>query len=203
MPRAPREQTLGTWGLLTTTVTPEVTRGLPHLEYARAKLVATEAEANQLVLERDYHQAQRQEATRKLQIALEEGNRTAHALRLGLGNISVRRTKRSPPSGCSPFAAASAPRRRPLPTTPRGMPATRPHNLPASRPTDRPARPACPASSTSRDAGKASFPPYRATPEPYRETKDGGKDTFPPYREASDRYREPRIEGKELSLLTA
>jgi hypothetical protein len=84
MPRTRREQTLGTWGRLTTTVTPEVTRGLPHLEYARAKLVATEAEANQLVMERDYHQAQKQEATRKLQIALEDGRRTAHALRLGL-----------------------------------------------------------------------------------------------------------------------
>jgi hypothetical protein len=84
MPRTPRDHTLGTWGTLTTTVTPEVTRGLPHLEWARAKLVATEAEAQQLVVERDYYQAQKQEATRKLQIALEEGNRTAHALRLGL-----------------------------------------------------------------------------------------------------------------------
>jgi hypothetical protein len=84
MPRAPREQTLGTWGTLTTMVTPEVTRGLPHLEHARVKLVATEAEANQLIMERDYHQAQKQEATRKLQIALEDGNRTANALRVGL-----------------------------------------------------------------------------------------------------------------------
>jgi hypothetical protein len=84
MPRTPRDHTFGTWGTLTTTVTPEVTQGLPHLEYVRAKLVATEAEANQLVMERDYHQAQKQEATRKLQIALEDGRRTAHALRVGL-----------------------------------------------------------------------------------------------------------------------
>ncbi|HSS75261.1 MAG TPA: hypothetical protein VLV54_00820 [Thermoanaerobaculia bacterium] len=84
MPRTRRDHTFGTWGTLTTTVTPEVTRGLPHLEWIRAKLVATETEANELVIERDYHQAQKQEATRKLQIALEEGRRTAHALRLGL-----------------------------------------------------------------------------------------------------------------------
>ena len=84
MPRTPRDHTLGTWGTLTTTVTPEVTAGHPHLEWARAKLVATEAEAKQLVLERDYHQAQKQEATRKLQVALEDGRRTAHGLQVGL-----------------------------------------------------------------------------------------------------------------------
>jgi hypothetical protein len=84
MPRTRREHTFVTWGTLTTTVTPEVTRGLPHLEYLRAKLVATEAEANQLMVELDYHQAQKQEATRKLQVALEDGRRTAHGLRVGL-----------------------------------------------------------------------------------------------------------------------
>jgi hypothetical protein len=84
MPRTPRDHTLGTWGTLTTTVTPEVTRGIPHLEWARAKLVATEAEANQFILERDYHQAQKQEATRKLQIALDDGRRTANTLKIGL-----------------------------------------------------------------------------------------------------------------------
>jgi len=84
MPRTRRDHTLGTWGTLTTTVTPEVTQGLPHLEVLRVKLVATEAEANQLIIERDYHQAQKQEATRKLQAALEDGRRTAHGLRVGL-----------------------------------------------------------------------------------------------------------------------
>ena len=99
MPRTRREHTFGTWGKLTTTVTPEVTRGLPHLEYLRAKLVATEAEASQLVVERDYHQAQKQEATRKLQVALEDGAGPRTACKSGSGNISARRTKRSPPSG--------------------------------------------------------------------------------------------------------
>ena len=66
MPRTPRDHTMGTWGTLTTTVTPEVTRGLPHLEWARVKLVATEEEAGRLVVVRDYHQAQKQEATRIL-----------------------------------------------------------------------------------------------------------------------------------------
>jgi len=84
MPRTPRDHTIGTWGTLTTTVTPEVTLGLPHLEWARVKLAATEEEAGRLVVVRDYHQAQKQEATRKLQILLEEGRRTAHSLRLGL-----------------------------------------------------------------------------------------------------------------------
>jgi hypothetical protein len=84
MPRTPREHTLGTWGTLTTTVTPEVTQGLPHLEVLRVKLVETEAEADKLIMERDYHRAQKQEATRKLQAALEDGRRTAHALKVGL-----------------------------------------------------------------------------------------------------------------------
>lgn len=84
MPRTPREHTLGTWGTLTTTVTPEVTMDLPHLEVMRVKLVETEAEADRLVRERDYHRAQKQEATRKLQAALEDGRRTAHALQVGL-----------------------------------------------------------------------------------------------------------------------
>jgi hypothetical protein len=84
MPRTPREHTLGTWGTLTTTVTPEVTKDLPHLEVMRVKLVETEAEADRLVQERDYHRAQKQEATRKLQAALEDGRRTAHALQAGL-----------------------------------------------------------------------------------------------------------------------
>ena len=84
MPRTPREHTLGTWGTLTTTVTPEVTMDLPHLEVLRVRLVETEAEADKLVRERDYHRARKQEATRKLQAALEDGRRTAHALQTGL-----------------------------------------------------------------------------------------------------------------------
>lgn len=84
MPRTRREHTFGTWGTLTTTVTPDVTKDLPHLEVLREKLVMTEAEADQLVIERDFHKAQKQEATRKLQAALEDGRRTAHALQAGL-----------------------------------------------------------------------------------------------------------------------
>ena len=84
MPRTPREHTLGTWGTLTTTVTPEVTKDLPYLEVLRVRLVETEADADRLVRERDYHRAQKQEATRKLQAALEDGRRTTHALQTGL-----------------------------------------------------------------------------------------------------------------------
>jgi len=84
MPRTRREHTLGTWGKLTTTVTPEVTMDLPHLEVLRVKLVETEAEADKLIIERDYHRARKQEATRKLQAALEDGRRTANALKVGL-----------------------------------------------------------------------------------------------------------------------
>ncbi len=57
---------------------------LPRLEALRVKLVETEAEAGRLVRERDYHRAQKQEATRKLQATLEDGRRTAHAPQTGL-----------------------------------------------------------------------------------------------------------------------
>ncbi|HEX3554436.1 MAG TPA: hypothetical protein VIA62_14530 [Thermoanaerobaculia bacterium] len=84
MPRTRRNHTLGQWGKMTGTVTPEVTRGIPHLELARAKLVEIEGEVDRLVQERSFHQARKQETTRQLQEALEEGRKVANLLRVGL-----------------------------------------------------------------------------------------------------------------------
>jgi len=84
MPRTPISQTLGALSKLATLVTPEATAGLDHAEVARVRLNGTIAELNSLLAERAFHQARKQEATQRINQLLDDGRRTASALRVYL-----------------------------------------------------------------------------------------------------------------------
>ncbi|HSS76767.1 MAG TPA: hypothetical protein VLV54_08475 [Thermoanaerobaculia bacterium] len=84
MARTRRVHTVGRWTELTRSVTPEIVAELPMLEPLLPRLVEIEADVDRLVTERDVHQARKQEATRKIQDALEEGRKVAHVIRVGL-----------------------------------------------------------------------------------------------------------------------
>jgi hypothetical protein len=77
MPRTPIAQTVGRWKRLADSVTPDVRTGVVPLEMAHAKLVRFIEEVHQLVRERDFHEARKQEATRKIQKRLEDGRKSA------------------------------------------------------------------------------------------------------------------------------
>src|ERR1700681_355218 len=84
MPRTRRAHTVGVWSQLTRSIAPELLEALPMLKILSPKLMKLEADVDRLVTERDRHQARKQETTRKLQNALEEGRKVAQVIRVGL-----------------------------------------------------------------------------------------------------------------------
>lgn len=84
MARTPRVHTVGRWTDLTSSVTPEIVEEFPMLKPLLPQLKQIEADVDRLVTERDAHQARKQETTRKIQNALEEGRKVAHVIRVGL-----------------------------------------------------------------------------------------------------------------------
>jgi hypothetical protein len=81
MPRAPINSTVGDWLGLSQKVTSETTAGVVPLEHTHAKLQGQIGEVQRLLAERDFHQARKQEATKRIQEILPEGCRTATLLR--------------------------------------------------------------------------------------------------------------------------
>lgn len=84
MPRTRIALTVGEWQRLTQSVTPEITAEDGGIEYLHTRLQRLLEESRQLVTERDFHAARKQEATRKLNENLEEGRRIASALQVQL-----------------------------------------------------------------------------------------------------------------------
>jgi len=81
MPRTRLAITVGDWAELAQRVTPETTEGLANLEHVRSKLQGSLEEINRLILERDFHEARKQEVTLRINEILEEGRRQATLVR--------------------------------------------------------------------------------------------------------------------------
>jgi hypothetical protein len=84
MPRTRIALTVGDWEKLTQSVTMETTAAAPELEFIHKKLQAFLEEFRQLAIEQNLHDARKQAATRRMNEILEEGRRTASALKVGL-----------------------------------------------------------------------------------------------------------------------
>lgn len=81
MPRAPINSTVGDWMDLSEKAAPEAAAGVVPLEHAHAKLVGYLGEVQKLLAERDFHEAQKQEATKRIREILPAGCRTATLIR--------------------------------------------------------------------------------------------------------------------------
>lgn len=75
MPRTRIAVTVGELTKLANSITPETMAGLRHLEHGHARIQELLAEIEKLNHERDFHAAQKQEATRKINELVEEGRR--------------------------------------------------------------------------------------------------------------------------------
>jgi hypothetical protein len=84
MPRTRIALTVAEWQRLTQSVTPEIMAQEAGLEYLHTRLQGLLEQNRQLITERNFHAAQKQEATRKLNENLEEGRRIASALQVQL-----------------------------------------------------------------------------------------------------------------------
>lgn len=84
MPRTPTPQTLTELETLARSITPEVTAETPHLAPSHVKLQRLLEEIKKLFTRRDFHQAQKQEATRKAHARIRQAKATANLLRKGL-----------------------------------------------------------------------------------------------------------------------
>jgi hypothetical protein len=84
MPRTSIGVTVGDWDQLTHSVTEETTGDAPALQVLHEKLQAFLTEFQQLSQEQSLYTARKQAATRRMNEILEEGRKTASALKLGL-----------------------------------------------------------------------------------------------------------------------
>jgi hypothetical protein len=113
--------TMSDWETLSHSVTEETMSDSPELKVFHDQLQAFLAEFQQLAQEQAFHAARKQEATRRMNEILEDGRRTASALKSGLklrfGNRSAelvrfgvapfRRKKRQKETGSPADAVAS------------------------------------------------------------------------------------------------
>lgn len=81
MSRKPIAATLGDLEFLAQSITPETMAEHPTLAPYQAQLQELLEETRQLIQERDFHAAQKQEATRKIQAKLEDGRKLGTTLR--------------------------------------------------------------------------------------------------------------------------
>ena len=84
MARTSITQTLSELEALAKSVTSEVTADAPFLERPHAKLQGLLEEARKLLTRRDFHQARKQEATRKARERIRQARMTATLIRKGL-----------------------------------------------------------------------------------------------------------------------
>ena len=84
MPRTRTGHTVGDWLELADLVTPETIAGSPFLERTHGELQGFVAEIRNLLVQRDFYEARKQEATQRIQEILPEGRRTATLLRRAL-----------------------------------------------------------------------------------------------------------------------
>ncbi len=81
MPRTPVGDTIGDWVGLTTRVTPEIAAEHPSILYIYNKLVAHLAEIQELLKQRDFYEARKQETSRRIDVVLPQGRKEATLLR--------------------------------------------------------------------------------------------------------------------------
>jgi hypothetical protein len=84
MPRTRAGHTVGDWLELAGLVTPETIAGSPLLERTHAELQGFVDEIRDLIVQRDFYEARKQETTQRIQEILPEGRRTATLLRRAL-----------------------------------------------------------------------------------------------------------------------
>jgi hypothetical protein len=84
MPRTRAGHTVGDWLELAELVTPETLAGSPLLERTHGELRGFLNEIRDLIVQRDFYEARKQETTQRIQEILPEGRRTATLLRRAL-----------------------------------------------------------------------------------------------------------------------
>ena len=111
MPRERKAVTVGELSQLAKSITPETLTGQPDLEHQHARLQELLEEIQKLTLERDGYVAKKQEATQKINVALEEGRRRATILRSILKAEIGPREEALTAFGIQPFRGRKSPRR--------------------------------------------------------------------------------------------
>lgn len=111
MPRERKAVTVGELLKLAQSITPETLDGKPHLEHEHAKLRELLQEIETLTQERDAYAAKKQEATRRIKVALEAGRRRATILRSMLKAELGPRDEALAAFGIQPFRGRKSSRR--------------------------------------------------------------------------------------------
>jgi hypothetical protein len=81
MPRTPVGETVGDWVGLTGRVTPETVVEIPSIKPYYDKLAASLAEIQELIQQRNFHEARKQELSRRIDVLLPKGRKEASLVR--------------------------------------------------------------------------------------------------------------------------
>jgi hypothetical protein len=84
MPRKPLPQTLNELETLAQSITAEDKEAAPHLAGSHVKLLGLIEQIKKQLVRRNFHDARKQEATRKAHVGIRQAKSTAHFLRKGL-----------------------------------------------------------------------------------------------------------------------
>jgi hypothetical protein len=84
MPRKPLPQTLNELETLAQSITAEDKEAAPHLAASHVKLLGLIEQIKKQLVRRDFHDARKQEATRKAHAGIRQAKSTANFLRKGL-----------------------------------------------------------------------------------------------------------------------
>ena len=103
MPRTRAGHTVGDWLELAELVTPETLAGSPLLERTHGELRGFLNEIRDLIVQRDFYEARKQETTQRIQEILPEGRRAATLLRRALKQHFGPANERLAAFGIQPF----------------------------------------------------------------------------------------------------
>lgn len=116
MPRTRAALTIGDWERLTQSLNEETTDGVPPLQIMHRQLQGSLEEFRKLTLEQRRLDAEKQAVTRRMNEILEEGRKTASAIKMGLKLQLGASNERLVQFGIRPFRGRK--RRKPTETQP-------------------------------------------------------------------------------------
>lgn len=115
MPRTRIAHTLGDWEKLTQGVDAETTAAAPQIKPIYEQLLSYLEEIHKLSLEQNYHESQKQQATRRINEILEEGRIAATALKVNLRQHLGNRNEELVRFGIRPLRSRKRPAKKSLP----------------------------------------------------------------------------------------
>lgn len=113
MPRKRHAVSTGSWMMFAEAFTPELTESHIYLKSSYAKLRGFIEEVERLGVERNFHAASKQDATRRRNEAIVAGNRLVNAMQVALRDVLGKDNEQLAAFGIQPFRSRKRAKKEP------------------------------------------------------------------------------------------